>query len=135
MNGLVLRPWRGLGDIPGMAAANGRLRERAGVLDPIDVASMEHRYSTLVNSDPAVDCVVLERDAVTAGYVRVEWHDLEDGDRLFDITLVVEPDAWGLGAADALLDWGRHAAARRRSRSRAIAGPGSGTGSSKAMPS
>jgi GNAT superfamily N-acetyltransferase len=101
-----LRPWRGIEDIAGMAAANGRLRTHVGVLDPVDVASMEHRYTHLVNSDPLVDCRVVERDGSTAGYARVEWHDLEDGDRLFDITLLVEPDAWGVGAAGALLEWG-----------------------------
>ncbi len=115
MNGVTLRPWRGLDEIPGMAAANGRLRTHVGVLDPIDIESMAHRYTHLVNSDPAEDCRIAERDGATAGYARVEWHDLEDGDRAFDVTLLVEPAAWGLGVADALLDWGE-------ARSREIAG-------------
>jgi mycothiol synthase len=106
MNEIRLRPWRGLDDIPGMAAANARLRRHVGLLDPIDVAGMEHRYTHLVNSDPAADCRVAERDGSTVGYVRVEWHDLVDGDRLFDITSVLEPAAWGTGAEDALLEWG-----------------------------
>jgi mycothiol synthase len=106
MSRVTLRPYRGLDDLPGMGAANARLRHLVGVLDPIDIAAMAHRYTHLVNSVPLVDCLVAERDGVTVGYVRVEWHDLEDGDRLFDITSVVDPAAWGDGATDALLDWG-----------------------------
>ena len=104
-SGITLRPWRGLEDIPGMAAANQRLRDRAGVLEPIDVDRMTHRYTHLVNSDPALDCLVAERDGVTVGYVRTEWHDLVDGDRILDITLLAEPSTWGTGAAEAMLDW------------------------------
>jgi ribosomal protein S18 acetylase RimI-like enzyme len=103
--GVAYHLYRGLEEIPGMAAANTRLRMAAGLLEPIDIASMEHRYTHLVNSDPLVDCVVVTRHGVTAGYTRVEWHDLTDGDRLYDITLVVEPQARGLGITDALVDW------------------------------
>jgi ribosomal protein S18 acetylase RimI-like enzyme len=97
--------YRGLDDIPGMGGANARLRAHVGVLEPIDIDSMRHRYSHLVNSDPARDCIVSERDGGIVGYGRVEWHDLADGDRLYDTTLVVEPAAWGLGIADGMLGW------------------------------
>jgi ribosomal protein S18 acetylase RimI-like enzyme len=103
--GIRLRPWRGLEDIPGMAAANQRLRDRAGVLEPIDVERMTHRYTHLVNSDPRLDCLVAERDGSAVGYVRTEWHDLADGDRILDITLLAEPSTWGTGASEAMLDW------------------------------
>lgn len=106
MNGITYRPYRGTGDLAGMAAANARLRARLGLLEPIDLAAMEHRYTHLVNSDPVTDCLLAERDGVAVGYVRTEWHDLTDGDRSYDITAVVEPAAWGLGVADALFAWG-----------------------------
>jgi mycothiol synthase len=106
MNGFRLRAWRGLDDIPGMGGANGRLRAHVGLLDSIDIASMAHRYTHLVNSDPAVDCRIAERHGGTIGYARVEWHDLVDGDRQYDVTTIVEPAAWGLGVADGLLEWG-----------------------------
>lgn len=104
-SGIAYRPYRGLADVAGMGAANARLRRSVGLLEPIDVAAMEHRYTHLVNSDPLTDCVIVERDGATAGYARVEWHDLTDGDRLYESTLVVEPAASGLGITDALLDW------------------------------
>ena len=103
--GLRFRLYRGIDEIPGMAAANARLRTSVGQLEPIDVAAMGHRYTHLVNSDPLTDCLVVERDGVTAGYARVEWHDLVDGDRIHDATIVVEPAARGLGIAAAMLDW------------------------------
>jgi len=106
MNGTTYRPYRGTVELAGMAAASARLRAHIGLLEPTDLAAMEHRYTHLVNSDPATDCLVAERDGITVGYARTEWHDLADGDRIYDITTVVEPAAWGLGIADAFLAWG-----------------------------
>ena len=93
-------------DLPGMAAANQRLRTLCGQLEPTDIEAMQHRYSHLVNSDPLVDCIVVERDGSIVGYCRTEWHDLTDGDRRYDLTTVVAPDAWGLGIGEALVAWG-----------------------------
>jgi ribosomal protein S18 acetylase RimI-like enzyme len=103
--GITYRRYRGLEDVPGMAAANARLRTHVGVLEPIDVAAMVHRYTHLVNSDPLVDCLIAERDGTTVGYCRVEWHDLVDGDRIHDVTMLVEPGAWGLGIGEAFAAW------------------------------
>ncbi len=105
MNVITYRPYRGTEELAGMAAANARLRTRLGLLEPIDLAAMEHRYAHLVNSDPMTDCLIAERDGVTVGYGRTEWHDLTDGDRAYDTTAVVEPAAWGIGVADALFAW------------------------------
>ena len=105
-SGITYRRFAGLDDVDGMGKANARLRAYAGILDPIDPEAMRHRYTHLVNSDPLVDCLVVERGGRTVGYARVEWHDLVDGDRVYDTTVVVEPDAWGLGIAEALVDWG-----------------------------
>jgi ribosomal protein S18 acetylase RimI-like enzyme len=89
-----------------MAAANQRLRTRCGQLEPTDLAAIQHRYAHLVNSDPLLDCIVAERDGATVGYCRTEWHDLTDGDRRYDMTVVVEPAAWGHGLAEAFIGWG-----------------------------
>ncbi len=104
-SGATFRRWRGIEDIDAMAAANARLRAHIGLLEPIDVAAMRHRYTHLVNSDPAVDCILVERDGAVRGYARVEWHDLNDGDRIYDATTVLEPAAWDLGIVEALLAW------------------------------
>jgi len=112
-SGATFRRWRGIDDIEGMAAANARLRAHLGVLEPIDVAAMRHRYTHLVNSDPAVDCILVERDGAVRGYARVEWHDLADGDRIYDSTLLLEPSAWGLGLAEAMLGWSERRAAEQ----------------------
>ena len=88
-----------------MAAANQRLRSHVGLLEPIDLAAMRHRYTHLVNSDPLRDCLVADRDGETVGYVRTEWHDLVDGDRVLDITLAFEPSTWGSGIHAMALAW------------------------------
>ena len=105
-SGLRFRRWQGVEDIAGMAAANATLRRRVGVLEPIDVEVMRHRYTHLVNSDPATDCILAERNGITLGYARIEWHDLTDGDRTFDVIAIVDPAAWGLGVAEAFMRWG-----------------------------
>jgi ribosomal protein S18 acetylase RimI-like enzyme len=104
-SGATFRRWRGLDDIPGMAAANARLRVHVGLLEPIDVDAMRHRYTHLVNSDPDVDMILVERDGAVRGYARAEWHDLVEGSRVYDNLVVLEPSAWGLGIAEAMLAW------------------------------
>jgi mycothiol synthase len=105
-SGASFRRWRGLEDIEGMAAANARLRGHIGLPEPIDVDGMRHRYTHLVNSDPARDCILVERAGAVCGYARVEWHDLADGDRVYDLTTVLEPFAWWLGITEAMIGWG-----------------------------
>lgn len=115
---ITYRRYRGLEDVDGMGPANARLRAHVGILEPIDLDAMRHHYTHLVNSDPLVDCLIVERDGSTVGYGRVEWHDLVDGDRLYDTTVLVAPDAWGHDVAGALIDWGE-----RRSWELAAANP------------
>lgn len=81
-SGATFRRWRDLDDIEGMAASNARLRAHIGLLEPIDVDAMRHHYTHLVHSDPAVDCILAERDGETRGYARVERRDLTDGGSL-----------------------------------------------------
>ena len=102
---VTFRRYAGLDDIPGMAAASVALRGHLGRFEPIDVDGMRHAYTHLVNSVPTLDCLLVEVDGVIAGYVRVEWHDLVDGDRVFDHGVTVEPKAWGLGVLDACIEW------------------------------
>jgi ribosomal protein S18 acetylase RimI-like enzyme len=104
--GVTYRLYRGLEELDGMAAANHRLRRHVGLLEPIDLESMTHRYTHLVNSNPLTDCVIAEHDGRTVGYCRVEWHNLTDGDRILDLTALVEPATWGLGVTDAFIAWG-----------------------------
>jgi ribosomal protein S18 acetylase RimI-like enzyme len=105
-SGATFRRWRGLEDVPAMAAATARLRSHLGQPEPADVDGMLHRYTHLVNSDPARDCILVERDGEVRGHARVEWHDLADGDRVYDLTSDLEPSAWGLGILEAMIGWG-----------------------------
>jgi mycothiol synthase len=104
-SGVTYRRYRGPEELAGMADANQRLRTRCGQLQPVDLEAIRHRYLHLVNSDPLVDCIVADADGRTVGYARTEWHDLTDGDRVYEITCVVEPAAWGLGITEDFLDW------------------------------
>ena len=104
-SGISYRMYRGLDDVDGLARAVDRVRDATGMLAPVNHEAMRHRYANLVNSDPTRDCVLVVRGDETVGYARVEWHDLVDGDRIYDSIVVVQPDARGLGIGQALLDW------------------------------
>ena len=103
--GVTFRTWRDLDEIPAMAAANNALRAQCGILEMLDAEGMRHRYTHLVNSDPTQDCVIIERGGVTQGYARIEWHELADGDRLYDATMLLGPALEGTGAAAAAVAW------------------------------
>lgn len=104
-SGIAYRHYRGLEEIPGMAAANAKFQAHIGRLGPVDVAAMQHRFTHLVNSDAQMDCIVAVLDGRTVGFSRAEWHDLVDGDRIYDIRAAVDPAAWGQGIWDGLLTW------------------------------
>jgi mycothiol synthase len=103
--GLTFRAWRGLDDLAGMAAANQRARDDAGVEEVINVEAMTRTYMHLLNCDLDRDLVVVERDGRTIGYVRVEWRDLTSGARQFFSFCVLDPAERGQGIGQAMLSW------------------------------
>lgn len=103
--GLRFRHWRGLEDLPGMAAANQAARDDAGYLDPISIEAMTSTYSHLTNSDLDRDLVIVEREGRTIGYVRVQWRDLINGDRQFFSFCVLDPAERRQGIGQAMLTW------------------------------
>ncbi len=103
---LVFRHWRGPGeDLPGMAAANQRARDDAGVEEVINVATMTSSYAHLTNCDLDRDLMVVELDGRTIGYVRVEWRDLTNGTRQFFSFCVLDPAERRRGIGQAMLTW------------------------------
>jgi mycothiol synthase len=103
--GLRFRRWAGLEDLAGMAAANQRARDDAGVEELISLDSMTRTYTNLVNCDLARDLVIVERGERTIGYVRVAWRDLTNGARQFFSFCVLEPAERGQGIGQAMLSW------------------------------
>lgn len=101
------RLYAGSEDIPGMAAADNAHRAAAGALEPMDASILEHWLANLSNADPRSDCLIAARDGATVGYALVEWHDLVDGDRVYEQTVVVDPSVADLGVPGRLLDWAR----------------------------
>ena len=103
--GLVFRHMRQPDDYPGMAGANQRTRDAAGVEELISAEVMARDYAKFINWDPYDDTVVVERDGAIVGYARVEWRDLTDGTRSFSAVAVVEPAQWDLGITSSLIGW------------------------------
>lgn len=104
--GLVFRHWRGLGeDLPGMAAANQRARDDAGIEEVITIEGMTTFYSHLTNCDLDRDLMIVELDGRTIGYVRVEWRDLTNGTRRFVSLCALDPAQRSQGIGQAMLSW------------------------------
>jgi mycothiol synthase len=104
--GLRFRHWRGLDDIPGMAAVADAAKRAAGSSDVDPVEDMLARYRHLSNSDPWHDIVVAELDGRIVGYGRTMWGDRFDGTRTFDGIAFVDPTAPVRPIEDTLLRLG-----------------------------
>lgn len=123
--GLTFRSWRGPADYPGMAAANQRTRDAAGIAEVITTELMTRDYAHLVNCDLDRDLLVVERDEVIVGYARVEWRDKEDGGRTFQCLTMLQPDAMIPAVYEAMLAWAEdRQVAKALAISRADARPG-----------
>ncbi|HEX6869446.1 MAG TPA: GNAT family N-acetyltransferase [Candidatus Limnocylindrales bacterium] len=103
--GLTFRPWHGPADYPGLAAANQRTRDAAGIAEVITTERMTRDYAHLVNCDLDRDLLVAERDGGIVGYARVDWRDKEDGGRTFQCITLLQPDAAEPAAYEAMLAW------------------------------
>ena len=106
VGGVVLRSFRSPdADYAGMAAANQRTRDAAGVNEVITAESFARDYAYLVNSDLSQDLLVAERDGSIVGYCRVEWRDLENGSRTFAAIALLDPTANDGPTYRAMLEW------------------------------
>ena len=103
---VTLRPFRSPeSDYPGMAAANQRTRDAAGIGEVITAESFARDYAYLVNSDLEHDLLVAERDGAIVGYCRVEWRDLENGSRTFAAITLLDPTANDGATYREMVDW------------------------------
>lgn len=104
-SGYRLRGFGGSGDYVGMAAANQRSRDAAGIEQVVSADGMARNYAHLVNCDLDRDLLVVERDGSIVGYVRVEWRDMEDGTRSFTAIAMLDPACAGSDLYAPMLRW------------------------------
>lgn len=103
MTGIVLRPFRGRGDIPGMAALINARTLRDGHGEYVPPERLAEQYAHLTRCDPARDLIVAESAGAVVGYARTTWDDTGEGDR--DHWLIAESDPAFDGLEATLLDW------------------------------
>ena len=103
--GLRFRHFHAPDDYGGMAAANQRSRDAAGMEEVVTAEAMARDYAHHVNCDPHDDILVIEHDGQIVGYARAEWRDLEDGTRTFTTIMVLDPVLARSGAYDPILAW------------------------------
>ncbi len=102
--GLLLRPVRWPEEAQAIVDVNNAARLAGGSLFLMSVDVMRNYYDHVVNSVLADDLRLAEADGRPCGYVRVEWHDENRGERVHGSALYVAPDAPD-GSFTALLDW------------------------------
>ena len=104
--GLRLRHWRGIdADLPAMYAVAVATRGLDGEIEPMSYGAMRAWYEHLERCDPATDLAIVELDGRVVGYARVEWQDTNDGERWFESTCYLHPEARGRGVGSAMLAW------------------------------
>jgi len=101
--GLRFRAYRGLDDIPGMAAVADVASRTAGSAETRPVETMLAQYRNLTNCDPDRDVVVVEVGDRTVAYERTWWDDRSEGGRGFEAISFIDPAFADRGIEDALL--------------------------------
>jgi mycothiol synthase len=104
--GLRFRTYRGLDDIPGMAAVADAASRAVGSAENRSVESMLAQYRNLTNCDPDRDIVVVEVDRRTVAYARTWWTDRSEGGRGFEGIHFIEPGFADRGIEEILLALG-----------------------------
>ena len=89
--GLVVRPYRGPSDHPGMAAVNNDWRESIGVNEVVTVETLDNLYANLTGSEPRRDCLVLEREGSIVGYCRTSSIEGPGGGHVDEASIVLHP--------------------------------------------
>lgn len=103
---LRFRSYRGLDDIPGMAAVADAANRAAGSADSRSVEAMLAQYRNLENCEPERDIVLAEVDGATVAYQRTWWADRAEGTRGFVAVSFVHPDHTARGIEETLLALG-----------------------------
>ena len=96
--GLVFRHFRQPDDYPGMAGANQRTRDAAGVEELASAEGMARNYAAFINWDPHDDTVVVERDSHKAMVIgeggeklkRIGTEARQELERLFDAKVFLQ---------------------------------------------
>lgn len=99
--GLSFRHFRGHADFAPMVAVITASVEADQIERVQTPEEMERNYSHLTNSDPAQDMIIAEINGELVAYGRVEWAQLDSGERTYTHLGYVRPD-WrrhGLGRA------------------------------------
>jgi len=77
----------------------------AGIDDISTVEETDNSYAHLERCDPATDMVMVEsEDGRLAGYTRVTWWQVEDGERVYATFANVDPDWMDRGVFESLID-------------------------------
>ena len=98
---LVVRSYRGEGDLPAMLRVYAAAHEADGVEEVTTLDDLRRNYANLVNCDPARDILVAEIGGEVVAYARAFWQELVNGGRSYENFGFVHP-AWrrrGVGAA------------------------------------
>ena len=95
--GIRFRNFNGPMDFPGMVEVIRRCTDADQIKRVVTVQDIETFFKHLTNCDPYRDLLLAEKDDSLIAYVRVDWQEQSDGQRIYRMILNIDPEIRGYG--------------------------------------
>jgi mycothiol synthase len=103
--GVTFRLFRGDNDYPAMAGVIKRSADADQIKRVITIEDIDTHYKHLTNCDPYQDMLMVEKYGEMIAYLRVEWKELSEGQRIYMPIMNLAPEARDLGLEKVLLQY------------------------------
>ena len=101
--GITFRRFQGPADYPAMVEVIRRCVEADQTKHAITEEDIETFFKHLTNCDPTQDMLMVEKHGEMIAYIRVEWQELSEGQRIYRQVMNLAPEARGLYLGKILL--------------------------------
>ena len=91
--GVTFRNFNGPTDFPGMVDIIQRCTKADQIKRVITLEDMETFFKHLTNCDPLQDLLLVEKEDLLIGYIRMEWQEHSDGQRIYRWIMNIAPVA------------------------------------------
>jgi mycothiol synthase len=103
--GINFRRFNGPSDYPGIVEVIRKCMEADHIKHVVTEEDLDTFLTHLTNCDPYEDMLLVERDNELAAYLRVEWQELSQGQRIYRQILNVAPQVRGMGLERYLVEY------------------------------
>jgi mycothiol synthase len=103
--GITFRRFHGPEDYPGMVEVIRRCMEADQVKRAITEEDLDTFFKHLNNCDPYQDMLLVEKDGELVAYLRLDWQELSQGERIYKHIMNIAPEVREVGLGNALLNY------------------------------